>query len=246
MAGRRKSAFTLIELLVVIAIIALLVAILVPALQSVRDQGRRVNCSTNLRNIGVGLISYASQNNDSLPAPQYSTGSSPWKAYLCFEKTNPRTALQLALLYKGGYIGENPRILYCPCSAGDYSSHTSGGSWGTYFPDDYIRSAYLYAPQSKSRDPIGLPAIHANPRLSELLQGSAIVTDRIDTWNNISHQFTNMSRGLNIVFIDGSVKFCRDASVMDYNLWHPYGPSDSRGPGSSDLALRAILSSIKQ
>jgi prepilin-type N-terminal cleavage/methylation domain-containing protein/prepilin-type processing-associated H-X9-DG protein len=246
MAGSRKNAFTLIELLVVIAVIALLIAILVPALQSVREQARRVHCSTNVRNIGIGLMTFANQNEDFLPAPQYSTGSSPWKAYLCYDKAQPQTALQLAVLLQGGYIGDSARILYCPAAVEEYSTYTTEGQWGTSFVNNYISSAYLYAPQNKQKDPIGLPAIHAKPRLSELDQTSAIVTDKIDTWDKITHQSSNIVRGLNIVFVDGSVKFCRDASVMDYNLWHPYGATDPRGPGSSDLALRAILSSIKE
>jgi prepilin-type N-terminal cleavage/methylation domain-containing protein/prepilin-type processing-associated H-X9-DG protein len=246
MSGSRKNAFTLIELLVVIAVVALLVAILAPALQSVREQARRVHCSTNVRSIGLGLISFANQNDDFLPPPQYSTGSSPWEAYVCYDQAQPQTPLQLAILYQGGYIGDSAKILYCPAAADEYNAYTIDGAWGTSFLNKYISSAYLYAPQSKVRDSIGLPAIHATPRLSELDQTSAIVTDKIDTWDNIAHQSSNIVRGLNIVFVDGSVKFCRDASVMDYNLWHPYGASDPRGPGSSDLALRAILSSIKE
>ncbi|MFQ6035612.1 MAG: prepilin-type N-terminal cleavage/methylation domain-containing protein, partial [Sedimentisphaerales bacterium] len=59
--------FTLIELLVVIAIIALLLAILLPALSAVREQGRRAVCGQNEKNIGLGLLLYANDHDGKLP-----------------------------------------------------------------------------------------------------------------------------------------------------------------------------------
>jgi prepilin-type N-terminal cleavage/methylation domain-containing protein len=60
----KKSAFTLIELLVVIAIIAILAAILLPVLASAQERARRTACVNNLRQIAVGNIIYAGDNND--------------------------------------------------------------------------------------------------------------------------------------------------------------------------------------
>ena len=59
MAGREKNGFTLVELLVVIAIIALLMAILMPALNRVREQGKRVVCENNQKNLMLCWILYA-------------------------------------------------------------------------------------------------------------------------------------------------------------------------------------------
>lgn len=86
----QKKHFTLIELLVVIAIIAILAAMLLPALSAARARARAANCTGNLKQIGLALITYAGDFHgnlmkDKTPAPEYWSGTvseRPWMELL--------------------------------------------------------------------------------------------------------------------------------------------------------------------
>lgn len=100
MNGRKKTGFTLIELLVVVAIIAVLAAILLPALQRAKEASRRSLCLANLRQIGAATLMYADDNRNCFP--NYGYAANELLRYLAYKDINA--------LYNESHI------FFCPSS----------------------------------------------------------------------------------------------------------------------------------
>ena len=117
-----RPAFTLIELLVVIAILAILMALLLPTLASARENGWRTACLSNLRQMGIAIQAYASDNDGKIPyGPKGPPFTSPFDLY---PSTGAPTSLislgngapvGLGLLLKD-HLCNQPKVLFCPSS----------------------------------------------------------------------------------------------------------------------------------
>ncbi len=96
---RPNRGFTLIELLVVIAIIAILAAMLLPALRRAKEAGKKANCISNLHQMGIGLLMYAEDSNGVIPR-----GNEP----LWFQVLSPNLGVRSTNNYK------KVRVYTCP------------------------------------------------------------------------------------------------------------------------------------
>jgi len=112
----------LIELLVVIAIIAILAALLLPALASAREAGRKASCLSNLRQIGIAMHAYAFDNSGRIPyGPKAPPFLSPADLYPSTGAPTSLISLQggapagLGLLLQQ-HLANQPRALFCPGS----------------------------------------------------------------------------------------------------------------------------------
>jgi prepilin-type N-terminal cleavage/methylation domain-containing protein/prepilin-type processing-associated H-X9-DG protein len=132
----RRLAFTLVELLVVIGVIAVLVAILLPVMARARESARRVQCLSNLRQLGIATVLYAHHNRGLVPSVATSSGSPVPHDWLHWQ-TKP-TARDLQQSAIAPYLSRplSPRVFVCPSD--DPDMHRSNWYAPTYGP-------YLYS-----------------------------------------------------------------------------------------------------
>ena len=129
---RFQNGFTLIELLVVIAIIAILAALLLPALASTKRKAQTIQCLSTMRQWGLALNLYASQNDDGIPRDGTDNGGS----YACYTQatSGPGSPIDPAAWFNAWppAVGEKPLWFYA--DPNDGIPDVAFGQWEKKYP----------------------------------------------------------------------------------------------------------------
>lgn len=219
MDARGRRAFTLIELLVVVAIIAILAAILLPSLGKARERARSIQCISNLRQVGLMMLSYVEDNNGTFVAavepprsPLHPTWSVTWAALL------------QALDYAGSgtdYGNSFAAVFQCPVDTGGLQMGQSR-FWYTYGYNAYgLGDPGLSSPWFCKLSSISTPVetIMLADSTDGAGNGSARIyppwtADQTTAWA----VYKRHSQGTNILYVDSHVGYVPGPIVDKINI----------------------------
>ena len=239
-----RAAFTLIELLVVIAIIAILAAILFPVFARARENARRSSCSSNLKQIALGLKQYIQDYDEKFPntgvdivAPAQFPAAFGWAAVI-----QP-------------YV-KSSQILQCPSDSGTVNANPGGGGYTDYWINGNIdgknEASFAYVSNTLLNGD-GLGPGTATPNYgnystaafqSVYSGGTSAINNYLRNWNTQLNTAAAASvstekhlEGANYSFADGHVKWLKPTNINNNGTGSNATPSTTLGSSDSSFQI---------
>jgi prepilin-type N-terminal cleavage/methylation domain-containing protein/prepilin-type processing-associated H-X9-DG protein len=232
-----RRGFTLIELLVVIAIIALLMSILMPALNRAREQGKRIACLNNLKQLAMGWILYADDNDDKVTYAN--TGrNDAWVLYPGADATKEESldGIRSGMLFR--YCPE-VKLYKCPTGVrGEFVTYAITDAMNGYEGIPGTEKLMVYR-RMQVKQPDTRIVFLDEGRLSPNSWTLHYQEER--WWDQITARHGD---GTNLSFADGHSEYWKwkdprtiEVAEMDYDMWQNSGRQGalSYSPGNEDL-----------